>query len=73
MAVNKINYCLCHEATTLSTMPTGFTTCNSMKMYLNLMSLSLPNLLDLKFTKLMSCLSSELTLLDYIGDILSVM
>ena len=31
MAVNKINYCLCHEATMLSTIPTGFSTYKPMK------------------------------------------
>ena len=41
--------------------------------YLTLMSLSPPNLLDLKITNLMSCQPGEQTMLDYIGDIMSVM
>ena len=37
------------------------------------MSLSLPNWMDLKLTKLMSCQSGKQTMLNYIGDVLSVM
>ena len=36
-------------------------------------SLLLPNLLDLKLTKLMSCPLGEQTMLDYIAGVLSVM
>ena len=43
------------------------------EMYLTLMSLSLPNLLHLKLTKLMSCLPGRQTVLDYTGDGLSEM
>ena len=31
MAVNKINYCLCHEATMFSILPASLPTCNFLK------------------------------------------
>ena len=71
MVVSKINYCMCYEATVLSTLAIGASHMQLQEIYLNLMSPSLPNLLDLKLTKFMSCPSGEQSMLDYIGDILT--
>ena len=73
MAMNKINYCLCHETTVLSTLSTRVSHMQLHEMYQTLMSLSKPNPMDLKLTKLMSCLSNEQTMLEYVSDVLSLM
>ena len=71
--MNKISYCLCHEARVIFCPITRYSYMQHHEVYLTFVFQSLSNQLDLKFAKLMSCLSGKETMLDYVSDVLSVM